>query len=118
MRLLAQAMHDLVNGLIRLNNHPRPVQQVRPPPPPPSSALLCWLGSSIKNRPGGSAFRISSEDLPGYHFLFRLFRSVERRLPGVVTEDLISGVAGNGEAHIVLCALFGRGARVGGFGTC
>jgi hypothetical protein len=38
--------------------------------------------------------------------------------PDVVTEDLISGVAGNGEAHIVLCALFGRGAKVGGFGTC
>jgi len=51
-------------------------------------------------RPGGIRIPDLLEDLPGYHFLFRLFRSVERRLPGpdAVTEALISGVAGNGEA--------------------
>jgi hypothetical protein len=88
-------MHDLVHGLFLLDDNPRIDHYF-----PPRIVASCAAGILDQEPSRGVQILDVLDDLPGYHFLFLPFGSVESRLPGPddITEVLIAGMSSDGEA--------------------
>jgi hypothetical protein len=88
-------MHDLVHGLFLLDDNPRLGHYF-------IRRIVASSAAGILDQEPSRGVQILDvlDDLPGYHSLFLLFRSVESRIPGSddVTELLIAGMISNGEA--------------------